>query len=193
MITIVWDVDDILNDLMRCWLVNKWLPEHPDCKVNFEQITENTPERIIRSTKEEYLSSLDSFRLSKAYSEIKPDPEVLAWFEEFGDKARHIALTFVPIKAAHISADWVMRNFGKWIRSFNFVPSLRVNEQAPNYGNTKADYLKWLNKIDVLVEDSEENIRQAKELGIRGILVGKPWNKSNLSVTAALAEINRLL
>ncbi len=193
MITIAWDVDDILNDLMRCWLVNKWLPEHPDCKVSFEQITENTPERIINSTKEDYLLSLDSLRLSKAYSEMKPNPEVLAWFEKFGDKARHIALTSVPIKAAHISADWVMRNFGRWIRSFNFVPSLRANEQAPNYGNTKADYLKWLNKIDILVEDSEENIREAKELGIRGILVGKPWNKSNLSVKGALEEINKII
>jgi len=193
MITIAWDVDDILNDLMRCWLVDKWLPEHPDCKVSFEQITENTPECIINSTKEEYLLSLDNFRLSKAYSEIKPNQEVLAWFEEFGDKARHIALTFVPIKAAHISADWVMRHFGKWIRSFNFVPSLRANEQAPDYGNTKADYLRWFNKIDVLVEDSEENIRQAEELGIRGILMGKPWNKGNLSLKDALVEISKII
>jgi hypothetical protein len=193
MITIAWDVDDILNDLMRCWLVDQWLAEHSGCKVNFEQITENTPERIINSTKEEYLLSLDSFRLSKAYSEIKPNAEVLAWFEKSGDKARHIALTFVPVKVAHISADWVMRNFGRWIRSFNFVPSLRANEQVPDYGRTKADYLKWLNKVDVLVEDSQENIRQAEELGIRGILVRKPWNKGNLSFKDALAEINRLL
>ena len=193
MITIAWDVDDVLNDLMRCWLVNKWLPEHPNCKVGFEQITENTPERIIKSAKEEYLLSLDSFRLSKAYFEVKPNPEVLAWFEEFGGKARHIALTFVPIKAAHMSADWVMRYFGKWIRSFNFVPSIRKGEQAPEYGQTKADYLKWLNKVDVLVEDSEQNIREAQELGIKGILVGKPWNKSDLSVEDALIEINKLL
>jgi hypothetical protein len=193
LLTIAWDVDDILNDLMRCWLVNKWLPEHPDCKVSFEQITQNTPERIMHSTKEDYLLSLDSFRLSKAYSEIKPNAEVLAWFEEFGDKARHIALTFVPLKAAHVSADWVMKNFGKWIRSFNFVPSPRIGERAPEYDHSKADYLRWFNKIDVLVEDSEENIREAKELGIRGILAAKPWNKSNLSVTAVLAEINQLL
>lgn len=193
MITIAWDVDDILNDLMNVWLISKWLPEHPDCKVSFEQITQNTPEHIIKSTREEYRLSLDAFRLSGAYLQLKPDPEILAWFEEFGGKARHIALTSVPLKAAHISAGWVMRNFGRWIRSFNFVPSPRVNESAPDYGQTKADYLRWLNKIDVLVEDSEENIREAKESGIKGILVGKPWNKSNLSVKDALREINRLL
>ncbi|MFH0855128.1 MAG: hypothetical protein V1869_01220 [Candidatus Omnitrophota bacterium] len=193
MITIAWDVDDILNDLMRCWLVDKWLPEHPDCRVCFEQITQNTPEYIIKSTKEEYRLSLDIFRLSGAYHRLSPDPEVLAWFENFGEKARHIALTCVPLKAAHISADWVMRNFGKWIRSFNFVPSPRLNEEAPDYGHSKAGYLEWLNNVDVLVEDSEENILQAKELGLKGILVAKPWNKSGLSIKAALAQINKII
>jgi len=193
MITIAWDVDDILNDLMYCWLTHKWLVDHPGCRVSFERITENTPERLINSTKEEYWVSLDSFRLSKAYLDMKPNPEVMVWFEKFGNKARHIALTSVPIKASHISADWVVRNFGKWIRSFNFVPSVRTGEKIPEYDHTKTDYLKWLNKIDVLVEDNEENIREAKELGIRGILVAKPWNKSNLSVKDALVEINKLL
>jgi hypothetical protein len=193
MITIAWDVDDILNDLMHRWLIDKWLPEHPECKICFEQITQNSPEHIIKSTKEEYQLSLDVFRLSGAYLQLEPNPGILAWFEEFGGKARHIALTSVPLKAAHISADWVMKNFGKWIRSFNFVPSLRAGDLAPEYDRGKADYLKWLNKIDVLVEDSEENILEATGLGVRGILVGKPWNKSNLSVKGALAEINKLL
>jgi hypothetical protein len=193
MITIAWDVDDILNDLMRCWLVKQWLPEHPDCKVSFAQITQNTPEHIINSSKEEYQLSLDTFRLSGAYPELEPDPEIMAWFEEFGDKARHIALTAVPLKAAHISAAWVVKNFGKWIRSFNFIPSPRAGELLPEYDHNKAEYLRWLSKADILVEDSQENIRQAQELGIRGLLVGKPWNKSNLSVKDALAQISRLL
>lgn len=193
MITIAWDVDDILNDLMRCWLIDKWLPEHPDCKVCFEQITQNSPEYIINSSKEEYQLSLDAFRLLGAYLQLKPNPEILAWFEEFGDKARHIAITSVPLKAAHISADWVMKNFGKWIRGFNFVPSARTGEKISEYDHTKTDYLKWLNNIDILVEDNEENIRQAQELGIKGLLVKRPWNKSNLLVKDALVEINKII
>ncbi len=193
MITIAWDVDDILNNLMYHWLTEKWLPEHPKCKVSFEQIIQNTPEQIIKSTLEEYKASLDSFRLSKAYFQMQPEPQILIWFKEHGDKARHIALTAVPVRAAHVSADWVIRNFGKWIRSFNFVPSPRVNEQVPDYGHTKTDYLKWLNKIDVLIEDNEKNIREAEELGIKGILVKKPWNKGRLLLKDALAEINQLL
>jgi len=193
MITIAWDVDDILNDLMYCWLVNKWLPEHPGCKVSFEQITQNTPERIINSTKEEYQLSLDSFRLSPAYLKMSPEPEVLAWFQRHGDKARHIALTAVPVKAAHVSADWVMKNFGKWIRSFHFIPSPRMGEQAIEYDRSKADYLKWLNKVDILVEDSEQNMWGAQESGIRGVLVAKPWNKNGLSITDALKEIEQAI
>lgn len=193
MITIAWDVDDVLNDLMYCWLTDKWVLDHPGCRVGFEQIMENTPERIINSTKQEYWASLDSFRLSKAYINMKPNPEILAWFEEFGDKARHIALTSVPLKAAHISADWVMRNFGRWIRSFNFVPSLRIGERIPEYDHNKADYLKRLNIADVLVEDNEQNIREVEKIGIKGMLIKKPWNKSVLSVKGALAEIDKLL
>lgn len=193
MITIAWDVDDVLNDLMYCWLTDKWLPEHPDCKVGFEQITQNPPERIINSARDEYLSSLDCFRFSKAYSEMKPNPEILAWFEKFGDKARHIALTSVPIKTAHISADWVVKNFGKWIRSFNFVPSLRIGGDCPEYDHAKVDYLKWLNKVDVMVEDSSQNIRESEKLGIKGLLIKRPWNKSNLSVKDALIKINKII
>lgn len=193
MITIAWDVDDVLNDLMRCWLNDKWLPEHPDCKIRFEQITENTPERIINSSKEEYLLSLDSFRLSKAYSRMEPNPEILAWFEKSGGKTRHIALTSVPLKTAHISADWVVKNFGRWIRSFNFIPSSRIGDNVTEYDSTKTDYLRWLNKIDVLVEDSDQNIREAGKIGVKGILIKRPWNKGDLSVKAALAEINKII
>jgi len=113
MVTIAWDIDDILNDLMYHWLTDKWLPEHPGCRVTFEQITQNTPEAIIGSTKEEYWASLDSFRLSPGYLNMEPNPEILAWLETHGNKARHICLTAVPLKAAHVSADWVIKHFGK--------------------------------------------------------------------------------
>lgn len=193
MITIAWDVDDTLNDLMYSWLTHKWLIEHPGCRVSFEQITENTPERIIASTKEEYQASLDDFRFSKAYFEMKPDPQVLAWFEEFGSQARHIALTSVPIKAAHISAEWVVRNFGKWIRGFNFVPSPRTGQKIPEYGRSKADYLRWLNNVNVLIDDNPDNIYQAQKLRVKGLLVKQPWNKSNLMLEDALFELNKII
>lgn len=193
MITIAWDVDDVLNDLMRRWLEDAWKPGHPSCKVEFRQITENPPERIIGCSRQEYSLSLDAYRLSKGYPGLEPDAEVLAWFEKNGFKARHIALSSVPLKACHVSASWVMKYFGKWIRSFNFVPSFRQEEDTPVYGRNKADYLKWFGKADVLVEDSGENIIQAEALGIRGILIGKPWNGGDCAANAALGKLDELL
>ena len=186
MITIAWDVDDVLNDVMRCWLEQKWKPEHPGCTVAFEQITQNTPERILKSTKEEYLTSLDDFRLSGLYAEMKPDPVVLEWFKKNGHKARHIVFTAVPTKAAQISAAWVMKNFGRWIRSFNFVPSPR---EAGEVLISKAQYLKWFGKADVLIEDNEQNVYEAEKIGVKGILVSKPWNKSRIGIKEALTQI----
>lgn len=193
MITIAWDIDDVLNDLMGQWLMNKWLLEHPGCKLAFEQITENTPERIIGCALEEYQKSLDEFRLSESYPLLEPNQEVLAWFKKKGNQARHIALTGVPVSCAHMSAEWLMRNFGSWIRSFNFVPSLRKEDRSPKYDYSKADYLKWLNKIDILVEDSQENIEQAQNLGIKGMLIKRPWNKGRLTVSQALKEIDKII
>ena len=35
MVTIVWDVDDVLNDPMQQWFIYGWLVEqHPECRVN---------------------------------------------------------------------------------------------------------------------------------------------------------------
>jgi len=193
MITIAWDVDDVLNDLMRSWLVRGWVPKHPGCILSFEQITQNTPERILNCTREEYQESLDNFRLSGEYLDLEPDRQLLSWFKQYGHQVRHIALTAVPLKAAHISAGWVMNNFGQWIRSFNFIPSLREGEQVPEYDLTKADYLKRAGNIDILVEDSPVNIAQAQVVGIKGLLLKKPWNKSNLTLKDALTEINGLI
>jgi len=193
MITIAWDVDDVLNDLMFCWLIGKWLPDHPGCKVNFDQITENPPERILCCTLEEYLLSLDDFRLSGKYSVLKPNPQILNWFKESGHKCRHIALTSVPLKAADISASWTIKHYGKWIRSFNFVPSLRGNNFSPEYDSTKSDFLKCFRVVDVLVDDNKENIDGANKSGIKGILVKKPWNKAGLSFNDILTQIDKLL
>ena len=193
MITIAWDVDDVLNDLMRCWLESGWKAEHPECKIAFEQVTENTPERILNCTKEEYQASLDHFRLSPAYPDLKPDPQVLAWFNEYGAQARHIALSAVPLNAAHVSAAWVMKHFGNWIRSFNFIPSTRRQAPAPGYDLTKADFLKRVGNVDVLVEDSQQNIAQAHTIGVKGLLLKKPWNQSNLALKEALTQLNRLI
>ena len=47
MLTLAWDVDDVLNDLMQVWLEEAWLPAHPECNVTYRDLTSNPPHREI--------------------------------------------------------------------------------------------------------------------------------------------------
>jgi hypothetical protein len=174
--TIVWDVDDVLNDLMRSWFDDAWLREHPECLVTYRDIRVNPPCQILGTTLQEYLDSLDRFRLSGAFSRLEPVNEVLHWFERCGEEFRHVALTSTPLCAASTSAEWVMRHFGRWIRSFHFIPSKREGEKLPSYDATKLEFLSWLRKGDIFVDDNQAATEAAASMGMYSLLVPQPWN-----------------
>ena len=95
--TIAWDVDDVLNDLMlTCGFKQKWIKEHKDCKVRYPEVAENPPHRLLGVGINEYLSSLDEYRLSALYQQMTPIKEIMEWFARGGNNFRHIALTAVP-------------------------------------------------------------------------------------------------
>lgn len=190
-LTIAWDIDDVLNELMKEWFEKLWKPEHPEYKIDYKDIIKNPPHELLGVSKEEYLSSLDKFRLNK-YSELKPISEISEWFKSYGDKCRHIALTSTPLITSSISAEWVIRNYGIWIRTFHFIPSHREGVIIPQYDKTKGEYL-LLNKADIIVEDSEENIQSAKKVGVEGIIFPRPWNSGKDTVNEMLLKINKLL
>ncbi|MFB0525749.1 MAG: hypothetical protein ACETVZ_09405 [Phycisphaerae bacterium] len=191
--TIIWDVDDVLNDLMQTWLERWWLPSHPHCSINYDQISKNPPHDLLGASKSEYLASLDEFRLSEIAKEVVPVPEVLAWFHAYGDNFRHLALTATPLGSAPGSAAWVMRHFSRWIRSFHVVPSPRQGEQIPLYDKTKEDFLRWWGKVDILVDDSPMNAALAEAIGIQAVLIPRPWNQSRLTLTEALGVLTKLI
>ncbi|HOW58280.1 MAG TPA: hypothetical protein PLO78_00990 [Candidatus Omnitrophota bacterium] len=192
MITIAWDVDDVLNDLMRVWFDEKWKIEHPECGVQYETITKNPPPELLGISLEEYRASLDEFRLSGKYKELTPVAEVLKWFEACGHLFRHIAVTAVPIKAASVSADWVMCHFGTWIRTFHMVPSPRKTDSIPQYDQNKIDFLKWFGKVDVFMDDCEANIVGCAQAGIKGIVFPRPWNGNRSTVSQVLHSLGSL-
>jgi hypothetical protein len=191
MLTVVWDVDDVLNDLTYQWFVYGWLAEHSDCRISYKELTCNPPHDVLGVDRSEYLSSMDDFRRTERARNMAPNREVLTWFHKEGHRFRHLALTARPLETAPDVAHWVMRHFGSWIRSFGVVPT-RAAEGVPVYDRSKGEYLAWLGRGDVLVEDSTDNIIEAESLGLRTLQTAQPWNNSKLTMTSVLRRLTQL-
>lgn len=191
MLTLVWDVDDVLNDLMYQWFLHGWLTEHAGCGISYGELTSNPPHLVLGVERAEYLESMDRFRQTQRAGTMSPNAEVLAWFRRHGHRFRHIALTARPLETAGDVALWVMRHFGAWVRCFGVVPS-RPDERVPVYDQSKGQFLAWLGRGDVLIDDSTENIREASSLGLRTLQPAQPWNKSTLTITAVLDYLTQL-
>jgi hypothetical protein len=186
--TIVWDVDDVLNNLTENWFRQKWLVKHPGCPCRFEDLTANPPHERLGVSLSEYLSSLDEFRLASMVK-LSPNPEVVQWFEQYGHRYRHAVLTATPLHTVELSAYWVMHHFGRWIRSFHFVPSEREGQEVIRHDRTKGEFLSWLGKADIFIDDSPANIKQAQAAGITAYLVSRPWSDGGMTCTAILNEL----
>ena len=187
--TIVWDVDDVLNSLMRSWFEWAWLPAHPDCTIRYADITQNPPHLVLGITKAEYLDSLDLFRLSDQARLMEPNSDIVSWLRRYGDWFRHVALTARPLDTVPPIAEWLFLHFGAYIRTFSVVP-VRQAVHVPHYDQTKKEFLQWLNKADILVDDSQDNVESANSIGIRGVLYPQPWNSCQLTVADTLNLIS---
>ncbi len=189
MLTLAWDVDDVLNELMRTWLDVWWRPQHPDCMLTYEDIKKNPPHQLLGVELDEYLQSLDEFRLSGLYEQMQPNPEVLEWFRNHGSLFRHIVVTAVPRAAAQVSSSWVIKHFGDWIRTFHFVPSARPRDIPTTYESTKAGYLEWLDRVDIFIDDNMRDIHEVRSLGIHCFLVSQPWNSGWMKIEEILESL----
>lgn len=190
--TIVWDIDDVLNELMKDWFEKKWLLDNPNSSLLYKDIIQNPPHEVLNISLQEYKDSLDAFRVEFG-NQLKPVTDVLDWFKQYGSNYRHMALTAVPISLSHISAQWLFTHFGHWIRSFNIVPSPRTTDPSFQYHKTKKEFLDFFAKGDLLIDDNTGNINGAKELGIKTILFPQPWNNSTLVRKEALQKINEII
>lgn len=192
MATIAWDCDDVLNDLMRCWLEQWWKPAHPECTVVYGELKRNPPHEILGVELKVYLHSLDAFRHSALAQKMKPLPEVLAWFRTYGIQHRHIVVTAVPLHAAPFCAQWVFRHFGNWVRCFHVVPS-RLDLGIRRYHQSKGSFLRWFGSVDLFIDDSPAHIESLTDGRTRGLLFPRPWNNESLSTCDFLGELNRMI
>lgn len=187
--TIVWDIDDVLNDLMRSWFEKSWLPSHPDCRLRYADLTENPPHGLLGIEPAEYLASLDRFRLSAEADRMTPDRGVMEWFVRYGVRFRHVALTARPAPTVSPAIQWTLRHFGTWFQTFAFVPSERPGVIFNGPERTKGAYLAWLEKADYFIDDGPANISGAAGLGISTFLVSRPWNRGGSEMPEILEQI----
>jgi hypothetical protein len=191
MLTIIWDVDDVLNELLRVWFETAWLVEHPECRLRYDDLYDNPPHRVLGTTLDEYLNSLDEFRCRRMNT-LQPLHEAQGWFQNHGARYRHLALSAVPLGCASSSAAWVVRHFGRWIRGFHFVPSSRPGELLPTYDGNKQDFLQWWGKGDVLVDDRPEVTEAAGALGMKTLLMPQPWNQNRNTAAEVFQQLENL-
>ncbi|GAB6183705.1 hypothetical protein [Thermodesulfovibrio hydrogeniphilus] len=190
--TIVWDIDDVLNNLMEQWFYEKWLREHSDFKLSYSDLTENPPHKILGITIEEYQESLDEFRLT-SYMNLKPNSEVIDWFNNYGSSFRHIVLTSTPLHTSPIVANWVYTYFCRWIRTIHVIPSYRSYDNSPVYESNKGEFFDWFLPVDLVIDDSITNVNFVTKKGVKAILWPQPWNKIKRSVSETLLLINKIL
>ncbi len=193
MLTIAWDRDDVLCELMRSWFVDAFRPAHPDSTASFEDIADNPPLTSLGMTRQDYLGSLDAFRASPAFVDMPPAPDVLDWFERNGDNYRHVVVTATTLASAADAAAWTFRHFGRWVRGFHLLPALRDGDDLPAHDADKGSILARLDGVAVLVDDSPKNIAAAEAVGVPGVLVPQPWNDAPGTLTDALGRLDALL
>jgi len=188
--TIIWDVDDVLNDLMYSWFKECRRIYIHNSRLNYHGLIQNPPHEILGITLDEYKLSLDNHRNSEKGRNLKPNQQIINWLRKNGAKFRHIALTARPKQTIPFLAEWVFRHFGDWIRTLSFIPSYRKDEKLPVYDKTKTDFIIWLGKADYFIDDSVENIKTAEEIGITSFLFPQPWNNGKLTVKQILEKIS---
>ncbi len=190
MITIAWDVDDVLNNLTGEWL--KYFCKKYDKDISYSELTVNPPCEIIGVGLDEYLKSLDEFRMTDIALNLTPNKYILDWMKKSGRRFNHIALSATSAQTACNGAYWVMKNFYEYIHSYNIVPSYRNNDTISRPFKDKGEFIKECKYIDILIDDSEKNIERAKNAGALGFLVKQPWNKNGLEITEILEKLNEL-
>lgn len=185
---LVWDVDDVLNDLTLEWLRS----ERPEDREAYESLMDPQLHLGLGIEERDYLASLDHFRLHGGFEAMEPRADVLSWFREHGDRVRHVALTSTPLHTAPVSAAWVLRHFGRWIRTFHVVPSGRPGDDTPVLDHDKEHALRFLSLGSVMIDDRPENLDGARRAGLEAIRFPRPWNGGG-DPQAALAQLTDMI
>ena len=120
-----------------------------------------------------YFNSLDEFRNSEAGKNLQPNDTIKSWFKIHGNKFNHLSCTPRPIDSMPNQAWWIYDNYCQWIHTVHAVGTNRDGDT--NYQTEpKGDFISWINKEVVFVDDSEKNITAVSTTGAETILYHQP-------------------
>jgi len=185
---IVWDVDDVLNCLMKSWL--QYWSQESGLKIILNEIIKNPPQDILGITKEDYLNSLDTFRNSDLGKDLEVNHIIKKWFLHHGNKFNHIACTGRPIRTMPNQAWWLYKNYSQWIKTVHMTGADRDLESRKI---SKADFISFINSDVVFIDDCENNINSVSKIGGITLLYPQPWNKANYTEVEFISKLNSLL
>lgn len=185
MTVLVWDIDDVLNDLTAEWLFS--IGHNKITKK--DQLTSPDFHTFLGWSREEYLHSIDNFRV-ESFRNLEPNKLVFD-FMSTTQFCSHILLTATPLVSAPHSAEWAIRHFGSLVDGVLFAPSARPG--VPSTGKSKLDQLSMITATGetvLCIDDLPENVAHARRSGAEGILWPQPWNNACLTVSAVFNFIN---
>ena len=175
---------------MESWL-NHW-NQRNNSNVILKDLKENPPHEILRISKETYFNSLDDFRNSKSGKYVLANSIITNWFNNHGNKFKHVACTARPIETMPNQAWWIYYNFGQWINTVHATGADRDNKGDYQTGS-KADFISCFDSKVIFIDDSKENINSVSEIGTDTILYPQPWNTSAYSKEEFIEELNNKL
>lgn len=188
MTIIIWDVDDVLNELTENWLnsINHSLVRTK------QQLISPEFHAILGWSREKYLQSLDGYRRT-SFADLIPNGSIQA-FMAHNSHVVHLVLTATPMLSAHLSAEWTIRHFGSWVDGFLLAPSARAGSNSDR--STKADHISRLvsdHDRVVCIDDQPLNVETAQRAGATAILWPQPWNESTQSCDDALRQLSQVI
>lgn len=171
---LLWDIDDVLNDLERLCIETTAQRLKPGLK--FENVKNNPPLPELECSLDQYREILDECRDKYLYEQL-PRREVLEFFQKNGDSFRSMTLSSAPMALAPRSAEWVLRHFGSWIQGTVFVPSPRKTFTigSPLF-SSKAEAVTALGGI--LIDDMPINVEAVRKAGGEALYFPAPWNEN---------------
>ncbi len=190
----MWDVDDVLNPLMRDWLEHQKRLESISSTFEYADLINPDFSETLGWPRQNFLVALDEFRL-EFQGRLEPNELIQNWFRQnHSMNVKHVALTATPRTVSDISRDWVAQNFGEFIDDFYLAPSARDTDLLPRkrkhdfYMDFKAEYREV-----IAIDDRPDNLSDARDAGISTLCWPQPWNGSLLDSESTLKALSMMI